>query len=146
MAPIQPLSALLGLQELDNHRALVAVEMEVLAVKVDRFGWNRMSDAMKDRLISGRMNVLQDFHLGEIQDACAKSLGANPRKCPNEIEIKGLIDKARDRRGDVLRKPSGDTPLRASECPEKRKRISEKYLGTHGFAGVGSKFDGGADE
>ena len=45
-----PLSRSLGSQDLSRHRAMIALEMEVLAKKFDRFGWERDRGLAGDRL------------------------------------------------------------------------------------------------
>ena len=95
---ILPLSKSLGLQDLAKHKAMVALELEVLAKKYDRFGWDRDRDtASQDRLIMDWIAALQDFPLPEIQAACRAHVEADPKNMPNEGHIKALILGNRER-------------------------------------------------
>lgn len=67
-----------------------------MAKKMDRFGWDRDRGTMAhDRIIQDWMDVLQDYPLPEVQDACRKWVSESPRRMPNEGDIKTLIAKAR---------------------------------------------------
>ncbi len=91
-----PLSRSLGLQDLAQHRAMVAVELEVLAKKMDRFGWERdRNSPAHDRIIVDWMDALQDYPLDEIRAACREAVKARPNSMPNEGHIVGEIMKAR---------------------------------------------------
>jgi hypothetical protein len=91
-----PLSKSLGLQDLGKHRAMVAIELEVLAKKMDRFGWERdRGSAAHDRLLTDWMDALQDYSLQEVQKACRAAVLANPNKVPNEGHIVAQIKAAR---------------------------------------------------
>ena len=91
-----PLSKSLGSQDLAKHRAVVAFELEVLAKKVDRFGWERdRGTPAHDRLLLDWMNALHDYPLIEVQAACRASVLANPNKMPNEGHVVAQIEKAR---------------------------------------------------
>ncbi len=91
-----PLSKSLGSQDLAKHRAMVAVELEVLAKKFDRFGWDRDRGSMAhDRTLTDWMDALQDYPLDEVQAACKAAVLSNPNKMPNEGHVKSEIMKAR---------------------------------------------------
>lgn len=76
---------------------MIALELEVLAKKHDRFGWEReRGTAVQDRIIGDWINSLQDFPLSEVQSACQAYVDENPNKMPNEGHIKALIMKARE--------------------------------------------------
>ena len=91
-----PLSRSLGSQDLAKHRAMVAVEMEVLAKKFDRFGWERdRGSAAHDRMLVDWMDALQDYPLDEVKAACRAAVLSNPNKMPNEGHIRAEIVKAR---------------------------------------------------
>ncbi len=93
-----PLSKSLDLQGLTKHRAMVALELEVLAKKCDRFGWEReRGTAAHDRLIKDWILALQDFPLEEVQAACFAHIEADPDNMPNEGHIKALIIASRER-------------------------------------------------
>lgn len=74
----------------------MAVELEVLAKKFDRFGWDRDRGSMAhDRTLTDWMDALQDFPLDEVQAACRAAVLSNPNKMPNEGHVKSEIMKAR---------------------------------------------------
>ena len=107
-----PLSKSLDLRALAKHRAHVAVELEVMAKKLDRFGWDRdRGTATHDRLITDWMDALQDYPLAEVQAACRKWLTDNPnaKSMPHEGTIKSVILKARHEQM-TLRKPVQQEP------------------------------------
>jgi hypothetical protein len=75
---------------------MVGFEQEVLAKKVDRFGWDRDGGSpAHDRMVTDWMDALQDYPLGEVQAACRAAIFANPNKMPNEGHVKAQIIKAR---------------------------------------------------
>ena len=75
---------------------MVALELEVLAKKMDRFGWDRdRGSAAHDRLLTDWMDALQDYPLQEVQKACKAAVMENPNKIPNEGHIVAQIKKAR---------------------------------------------------
>ena len=91
-----PLRTSLGSRALAEHRAMVAVELEVLAKKFDRFGWDRdTGSAAHDRLITDWMDALQDYPLDEVRAACKAAVLENPSKMPNEGHILAQIGAAR---------------------------------------------------
>ena len=72
--------------------------MEVLAKKMDRFGWERdLGKPVHDRLITDWMDALQDYPLDEIRAACREAVKAKPNSMPNEGHIVAEIMKARAR-------------------------------------------------
>ncbi len=122
MTPL--LSKSLDSQQLGQHRALVAVELEVLAKKFDRFGWERdRGKVAHDRLMSDWMDALHDYTLPEIQKACKAAVLDNPSKMPNEGHIKALIIK---QRGKDMPKPiEAAEPDRPEPTPEMKKRADD---------------------
>lgn len=91
------LSKSLDSRAFDKHRATVAFELEVLAKKVDRFGWDRDRETpAQDRLITDWMDALADFTLEEVKAACKQAILDNPNKCPNEGHVRRIIEKRRD--------------------------------------------------
>jgi hypothetical protein len=75
---------------------MIGFEQEVLAKKVDRFGWDRdAGSAVHDRMVTDWMNALQDFPLVEVQKACIAAISAKPDKMPNEGHVKAQILRAR---------------------------------------------------
>lgn len=119
-----PLRTSLGSQDLARHRAMVALELEVMAKKFDRFGWDRdMGSPVHDRLITDWMDALCDFPLEEVKAACRAWVEANPRRMPNEGDIKALVMKGRARIVASLPKPSAPEPERKRIDPETAARI-----------------------
>lgn len=91
-----PLSRSLGSQELARHRAMVAVELEVLAKKMDRFGWERdRNSPAHDRLVIDWMDALQDYPLDEIRRAVSDAIQERPNSMPHEGHILAAIKKRR---------------------------------------------------
>ena len=89
---------------------MVALELEVMAKKMDRFGWDRDRGSIAhDRAISDWMEGLQDYPLSEVQSACREWVNTNPRKMPNEGDIRGIIMSHRSKR--VARLPRPDQGL-----------------------------------
>lgn len=75
---------------------MVAFELEVLAKKTDRFGWERdRGTPAHDRLMMDWMDTLQDFPLTEVQAACKAAVIANPKSTPNEGHVFAQIMAAR---------------------------------------------------
>jgi hypothetical protein len=130
---ILPLSKSLGSQELAQHRAMVAVELEVLAKKMDRFGWERdRNSPAHDRIIVDWMDALQDYPLDEIRAACREAVKARPNSMPNEGHILAEIMK---RRAQIVRfhrmAPAPEPEFRAELTPEERehrRRVAEEVL------------------
>lgn len=90
----------------DEHRALIALELEVLARKLDRFGWDRdRGTAAHDRIILDWIDALDRYPLEEIQAACRALILANPRRMPNEGDV---VQQIKDTR--IGKKPPERTP------------------------------------
>jgi hypothetical protein len=100
-----PLSKSLASQDLAKHRAVIAVELEVLAKKFDRFGWERDRGSMAhDRMLTDWMDALQDYPLSEVRAACAAAVIDNPNRMPNEGHVRAAILNARKRHVAALPK------------------------------------------
>ena len=103
---------------------MLALELEVLSRKLDRFGWERdRGSAAQDRIITDWMDALQDYPLAEVQAACRAAVRANPNKLPNEGHILAQIDAAR--RVAVMKRGvrSLPEPERVRVSPERRQQI-----------------------
>lgn len=125
-----PLSKSLGSQDLAKHRAMVGVELEVLAKKFDRFGWDRDRGSLAhDRTLADWMDALQDYPLSEVKAACRAAVLRNPNKMPNEGHVRAEIMKARA--AIVSKLPV----IEASEKPEPRvtKEQAARILEDAGF-------------
>lgn len=91
-----PCRTFYGSQELAKHRAMVALEQEILALKFDRFGWDRdKGTPAHNRVVMDWMNALCDFPLSEVQAACRAAVIERPNHMPNEGHIVGQIQEAR---------------------------------------------------
>jgi hypothetical protein len=112
---------------------MVAVELEVLAKKFDRFGWDRDRGSMAhDRAITDWMDALQEYPLDEVKAACKAAVLSNPNKMPNEGHVRAEIMKARAAK--VSHMPKLEQPREAETdwTPEAAQRM-EDYLREFGF-------------
>ncbi len=117
-----PLSRSLGLQDLAKHRAMVALELEVLSKKLDRFGWERdRNSPAQDRLILDWMDALQDYPLDEIRMACRAVLTERPNAMPHEGHVLSAIQK---RRAELVKyyRPQIPEPPQERELPTPERR------------------------
>lgn len=111
----RPLSKSLGSQDLQLHRGEIAIELEVMAKKYDRYGWERdRGSASHDRQLTDWMDALQDYPLPEVQAACRAHVMACPGRMPNEGHIKALILEARAKRLAAM-------PRRVEREPERKR-------------------------
>ena len=91
-----PLSKSLDSRALAQHQAMIAFELEVLAKKTDRFGWERdRNSPAHDRLVMDWISALQDFPLDEVRAACKAAVLSDPKNMPNEGHIVAKIMAAR---------------------------------------------------
>ena len=125
------LRTLLDSRSLDRHRALVAVELEVLAKKFDRFGWDRdLGTPAHDRLLMDWMDALCDYPLDEVQVACRAAVLDNPSKMPNEGHVKAQILKARAK--VVVKSPEPN--IQAHKPTDEERQSVSRMLQEAGFA------------
>lgn len=109
---------------------MVGVELEVLAKKFDRFGWDRDRGSLAhDRTLADWMDALQDYPLSEVKAACRAAVLRSPNKMPNEGHVRAEIMKARA--AIVSKLPM----IEAREEPEPRvtKEQAERILEEAGF-------------
>lgn len=133
---ILPLSKSLASQDLAQHRAMVAVELEVLAKKFDRYGWEReRGTAAHDRQIQDWMEVLQDYPLEEVQAACRAAVCANPNKMPNEGHVRAEIQKARARSAEPRIRSQRPQETRTQE-PRVTAEQANQILREAGFPAI----------
>lgn len=126
-----PLSRILASPDLAKHRAVIGVELEVLAKKFDRFGWERDRGSMAhDRMLTDWMDALQDYPLDEVRAACAAAVIDNPNRMPNEGHVRAAILNARKRHVSALPKPA---ELDAERVPVDRARAAA-IMAEAGFA------------
>jgi hypothetical protein len=103
---------------LAKHKATLALELEVLAKKFDRFGWDRdRGTSAQDRLVMDWMDALQDYPLDEVKAACRRAVIERPDKMPNEGHILALIQTKRR----LTAKPMPVAPVQE---PPKPRRVS----------------------
>lgn len=71
---------------------MICLEVEVLAKKFDRFGWEKdRGTAVHDRLMADWMDALQDYPLDEVQQAFRECVKSSPRRMPNEGDVLHVI-------------------------------------------------------
>lgn len=110
---------------------MVAVELEVMAKKMDRFGWERDRGTMAhDRAISDWMDALQDYPLAEVQDACKAHVVEFPRKMANEGDVLYQLRKLRKAKADEykLRHPAQEQPKKEPCTPEAAAEILASHV------------------
>lgn len=113
-----------------RHKATVAIELEVLAKKFDRFGWDRDRETpAQDRMIQDWIEALCDYPLDEVQEACRAAVLENPNKMPNEGHVKSQILKARSK--SVIKQPD-DSEERHVPTDEERANV-QQLLAEAGF-------------
>jgi hypothetical protein len=107
------------------------MEIEFLAKKFDRFGWDRERNTpAQDRQKLDFMDALQDFPLSEVQAACKAAVLANPNRMPNEGHIVAEVLNAR-KRAVVFKPRQVDTPRPeiTPEDLERRAALAAELLG-----------------
>lgn len=112
---------------------MVAVELEVLAKKFDRFGWDRdMGSAAHDRMIIDWMDALQDYPLDEVRAACRAAVIESPNRMPNEGHVLAKILNARRLAVQALpRPPKPPQRMITPEELERRRVLAESLLGVN---------------
>jgi hypothetical protein len=117
---------------------MVSVELEVMAKKLDRFGWDRdRGSAAHDRVITDWMDALQDYPLSEVQSACRQWLMDNPnaKSMPHEGSIKSVILATRQKALALRRAQMGEQPDKQQVAAEPRatKEQREAILAEKGY-------------
>lgn len=108
---------------------MVAVELEVLARKFDRFGWDRdRGSASQDRLIVDWVEALCDFPLSEIRDACRRAVQENPNRMPNEGHILQRIVATRAEIRRMAPKPNRDRPSQMERPAADRRAEAARIM------------------
>jgi hypothetical protein len=119
---------------------MIGVELEALAKKFDRFGWERdMGSAVHTRLVEDWMDALQDYPLSEVKAACREAVKSNPNKMPNEGHVIAEIMKARQRTAaeNIARLPRQE-PIIERPDEEAKRRAAE--IVAKAFPGIGAKW------
>lgn len=115
---------------------MVALELEIMAKKMDRFGWDRDRGSIAhDRAISDWMEALQDFPLSEVQGACREWVNTNPRKMPNEGDIRGMIMSARSKRVAKLPRPDQEPDRQRISAERAAEIVAQAGFAPRGFGG-----------
>lgn len=125
------LSKSLGSREFQQHQAMVAFELEVLAKKVDRFGWDRdRGTPANDRQVTDWIEALADFTLPEVKAACKQAILDNPNKCPNEGHVKRIIEKNRAIEAAKFREYEPPKPRREPTAEEKARvdKLADEFV------------------
>ena len=118
---------------------MIGVELEVLAKKFDRFGWDRDKGTPSHvRTLTDWMDALCDFPLDEIQAACRAAVRDNPNKMPNEGHIRHQVMAARkDKAAAFMAKSKPHEEYQFSRATddeiESRKRAAAEILASFGF-------------
>lgn len=137
-----PLRTLLASSDLIRHRALVAVELEVLAKKFDRFGWERdRGSAARDRIMIDWIEALCDFPIEEIRAACRRAVQENPDRMPNEGHILRAIVAARSEVRRATPKREDQRPSHLDRPVEERRAEAARIMASFAAA---KRMDGGA--
>ena len=113
----------LGSLALAKHKATLIIELDALAAKYNRYGWDDPEkQPIWDRVKADWMEALQDYPLSEVQAACAASVLSNPNKMPNEGHVKAQIIAARQKAVRAQPKPVEVTPERGPVSAEMKAR------------------------
>ncbi|WP_273688436.1 hypothetical protein [Ketogulonicigenium vulgare] len=115
-----------------EHRAMIGFELEVLAVKLDRFGWERMRGTpVMARLLGDWMDALQDFPIEEVRAACRACIADRPQHMPNEGAVLAQIMEARRKRVAAL--PRNPEPVVQRAPVEDRRRSAAEIMAKVGY-------------
>lgn len=143
-----PLSKSLESRALAQHQAMVAFELEVLAKKTDRFGWERdRNSPAHDRLVMDWIAALQDYPLDEVRAACRAAVLANPKITPNEGHIAAHIVSARRKFVEARKRalPPPAEPERKALTAEERRAIAVA-AGMPDLSALTKRFQDGVSE
>ncbi|KZY51014.1 hypothetical protein A3734_06540 [Sulfitobacter sp. HI0054] len=97
--------------------------MEAMMVKHDKFGWDRLDAPLRKMIRMDWMDALQDYPLDEVRAACRQHTIEQPRKVPNEGDIKAII--LRNRAKVVAALPKPVEPAKPRATAEQRARADE---------------------
>ena len=105
-------------------------------MKLDRFGWSGLSQAMKDRLTADWVDVLGMYDVKEVKRGIGECLSSKP-KTPTEYEVKAAIEAYR---AAAIRRAAPDPqpePERVEATLESRARVAEMVAELGGSKRVG---------
>lgn len=91
-APTPRLTQSLSQQECEDHRAQIAIEVEIV---LDGYWQNRPSEQMKAAILADWMDELEDWTIDQIRFALRKWRDTNPSKKPNPGHISMLLKRER---------------------------------------------------
>lgn len=134
---MKPVKERFGSQQEEQNAALVAFELNIVSLKVGRFGWEQMDAGFKDRLTADWVSVLEDFPINEVRRGIGDCLEEFPRTCPTEHAVKAAIMARRSKAIRSAPKPPQPEPPRQELTDEERaqrKAFAEKVL--NGFGGT----------
>ena len=93
-SPTPSLTQSLKPHECEDHRARLAVEVEIV---LDGYWQNRPGAEMKAAILADWMDELEDWHIDQIRFALRKWRNLNPSKKPNPAHIAGILKGERGR-------------------------------------------------
>lgn len=93
-APTPRLTQLLPQHECEEHRAHIAIEVEIV---LDGYWQNRPGDKMRIAILADWMDELEDWHVDQIRWALRKWRDLNPSKKPNPAHITAILKGERGR-------------------------------------------------
>ncbi len=108
---------------------MVGLELEVMAKKMDRFGWERdRGTAAHDRVVADWMNALSDYPLDEVKEACRRHVQDRPNTMPHEGHILYQLGKIRRRKADAFKaeNPPRPKPAEPRVTSEQTAKILEE--------------------
>lgn len=101
--------------------------------KYDKFGWDRMDEAMRRLIRIDWLAALQDYPLDEVREACRLHTIEQPNKVPNEGHIRAIVVRER---GKVVAAAPKNTPREEEKPPrsdEEKARVAQ-MVAEAGFA------------
>jgi hypothetical protein len=120
---------------------MIALELEVMAKKLDRFGWERDRNThTHDRLVMDWMDALQDFTLEEVRAACRKAVQDNPNKMPNEGHVVSAIMAERKAIAARNVRDWDDRHSYSKEWPTEEEKQRAAEIVAKAFPGIGAKW------
>lgn len=121
---------------------MIGVELEVLAKKFDRFGWDRDKGTPSHvRTLTDWMDALCDFPLDEIQAACRAAVRDNPNKMPNEGHILQQVMAARKNKASAFmaRPAQREVDVKATQGISEEDRAARAAFAAQLLKGFGGR-------